>query len=152
MEINAYLKPIIKWWRLLAITTVLAVVSSSISTFFQPKLYVSRTTLMIGTTILNPNPDSGQIYIASQLATIYADIAKREPIQAATKEALGIDWLPSYNVRVVPNTQLIEISVTDTNPQRAQVIANELANQLRAQSPATNESETGQRQEFIANN
>ena len=149
MEINAYLKPIVKWWRLLVITTVLAVVSSSISTLFQPKLYVSRTTLMIGTTILDANPDSGQIFIASQLASIYADIAKREPIQAETKRALGIDWLPSYIVRVVPNTQLIEISVTDTNPQRAQIIANELANQLMKQSPATNESETGQRQEFI---
>ena len=149
MDINAYIKPIIKWWRLLAVTTVLAVVSSSISTLFQPKLYVSRTTLMIGTTISSANPDSSEIYIAAQLATIYADIAKRDPIQEATKEALGIDWLPTYNVRVVPNTQLIEISVSDTVPARAQVIANELAKQLMRQSPAENESETGQRQEFI---
>lgn len=149
MDINAYLKPIIKWWRLILITTILAVVSSSISAVFQPKLYVSRTTLMIGTTISNPNPDSGQIYIATQLATIYADIAKREPIQVETMKALGIDWLPEYNVRVVPNTQLIEISVTDTQPARAQVIANMLAAQLIKQSPAANESETGQRQEFI---
>jgi len=149
MDITAYIKPILKWWRLLAITTVLALASSSISALFQPKLYVSRTTLMIGTTISNANPDSSQIYIAAQLATIYADIAKREPIQAETMKALGIDWLPTYNVRVVPNTQLIEISVTDTDPARAQVIANELAKQLIRQSPAENESETGQRQEFI---
>lgn len=149
MDINAYIKPIIKWWRLLAVTTALALISSSISAFLQPKLYVSRTTLMIGQTISNPNPDSGQIYIASQLATIYADIARREPIQEETKKALGIDWLPEYNVRVVPNTQLIEISVTDTNPQRAQIIANMLAEQLKAQSPAANDSETGQRQQFI---
>jgi len=149
MDINAYIKPIIKWWRLVAATTLLAVVSSSVSTLFQPKLYVSRTTLMIGTTISNPNPDSGQIYIATQLAAIYADIAKREPIQTATMEALGINWLPTYNVRVVPNTQLIEIAVSDTNPERAQIIADMLAEQLKAQSPATNDSETGQRQEFI---
>lgn len=150
MDINAYLKPIVKWWRLLVITTALAVISSSVSTIFQPKLYVSRTTLMIGTTISNANPDSNQIYIAAQLAAIYADIAKREPIQAETMKALGIDWLPTYNVRVVPNTQLIEISVTDTDPARAQVIANELARQLIKQSPAENSaSETGQRQEFI---
>jgi non-specific protein-tyrosine kinase len=150
MDINAYFKPIVKWWRLLAITTVLAVISSSISTVFQPKLYVSRTTLMIGTTISNANPDSNQIYIAVQLAAIYADIAKREPIQAETMKALGIDWLPTYNVRVVPNTQLIEIAVTDTDPRRAQIIADELARQLIKQSPAENsESETGQRQEFI---
>jgi capsular exopolysaccharide synthesis family protein len=149
MDINAYIKPLVKWWRLLVITTVLAVVSSSISTLFQPELYVSRTTLMIGTTISDPNPDSGQIYLASQLALIYADIARREPVQEKTKEALNINWLPSYNVRVVPNTQLIEIAVTDTNPARAQVIANELARQLILISPAENESETGRRQDFI---
>lgn len=152
MDINSYLKPLLRWWRLIAVVTLLAVVSSAVSTLFQPAQYVSRTTLMIGSTILNPNPDSGQISIAQQLAAIYADMARREPIQNATMEALGIDWLPVYQARVVPNAQLIEISVTDTNPQRAQIIANELANQLILQSPAISGggTETGNRQEFIA--
>jgi capsular exopolysaccharide synthesis family protein len=132
------------------IVTMLAVVSSAVSTFFQPDVYVSRTTLVIGTTILDPNPDSGQIYIAQQLASIYADMARREPIQAATMQALGIQWLPQYQARVVPNTQMVEISVTDTNPQRAQIIANELANQLVLQSPAIGGTETGDRQGFIS--
>jgi len=149
MDTNAYTRPLIRWWRLIVIVTLLAVVSSAIATLFQPDVYVSRTTLMIGTTIMNPNPDSGQIYIAQQLATIYADMAKREPIQIATMEALGIDWLPQYQSKVVPNTQMIEISVNDTNPQRAQIIANELANQLRLQSPAIGATETGDQQEFI---
>ena len=149
MDINAYSRPLIKWWRLLAITTALAVVSSALSTLFQAEQYISRTTLMIGSTILNPNPDSGQIYIAQQLSSIYADMAKREPIQAATMEALGINWLPNYQVKVVPNAQLIEISVSDTNAERAQIIANELAHQLILQSPAVSDSETGQRKEFI---
>lgn len=149
MDINAYLKPLIKWWRLLLIATSIAVIGSSFSVYLQPDVYVSRTTLMIGRTILDPNPESGQIYIAAQLASIYADMANREPIQVKTMEALGINWLPGYQARVIPNTQLIEISVTDTNPQRAQIIANELANQLILQSPAAGATETGQRQEFI---
>jgi len=151
MDINAYLKPLLRWWRLIAISTMLAVVSSAISALFQPDQYVSKTTLMIGSAILNPNPDSGQLYIAQQLAPIYADMAKREPIQNATMKALGIDWLPQYQTRVVPNAQLVEISVSDTNPQRAQIIANELANQLILQSPALSGSaKTGDRQDFIA--
>lgn len=134
----------------MVVSTALAVISSSISTLFQAEQYVSRTTLMTGSTILNANPDSGQIFIAQQLSSIYADMAEREPIQAATMKALGIEWIPPYQAIVVPNTQLIEISVTDTNPERAQIIANELAHQLILQSPAMNDSETGQRQEFIA--
>jgi non-specific protein-tyrosine kinase len=151
MELNAYIRPLVRWWRLIVIVTLLAVVSSAISTMFQPKQYVSKTTLMIGSAILNPNPDSGQLIIAQQLGQIYADMARREPIQNATMEALGIDWLPQYQTRVVPNAQLIEISVTDTNPERAQIIANELARQLILQSPALSGStETGDRQEFIS--
>lgn len=149
MEINAYIRPLLRWWRLIFIVTMLAILASTVSTMFQPDVFVSRTTLVIGTTILDPNPDSGQIYIAQQLASIYADMARREPIQQATMEALGISWLPQYQSRAVPNTQMVEISVTDTNPQRAQIIANELAEQLRIQSPALGGTETSARQEFI---
>ena len=149
MDTNAYIRPLVRWWRLIVIVTLLAVAASTISTMFQPNVYVSRTTLVIGTTILDPNPDSGQIYVAQQLAQIYADMARREPIQEAAKEALGIDWLPQYQSKVVPNTQMVEISVNDTNPKRAQIIASELANQLMQQSPAIAGTETGSRQEFI---
>ena len=150
MDINAYIKPLWKWWRLLVVVTGLAGISSFVSVLLQPEVYVSRTTLMIGRTILDPNPDAGQIFIASQLSSIYADMAKREPVQTATMKALEISWLPNYQVRVVPNTQLIEISVTDTNPERAQIIANEIANQLILQSPAlSTNSDTEQRQLFI---
>jgi len=150
MEINAYLRPLYRWWRLVVIVSMLAVVASAVSTMFQPDVYVSRTTLVIGTTILDPNPDSSQIYIAQQLAQIYADMARREPIQQATMDALGIDWLPQYQSRAVPNAQMVEISVTDTNPKRAQLIANELAHQLIDKSPAIGgNTETGVRQEFI---
>jgi polysaccharide biosynthesis transport protein len=150
MNINAYLKPLFKWWRLLLIATVIALVGSSLSVYMQPDVYVSRTTLMIGrNAILNSNPQSGQINLASQLASIYADMANREPIQVKTMEALKSNWLPSYQVSVIPYTQLIEIAVTDTNPQRAQIVADELARQLIAQGPAAGSTEDGQRQEFI---
>ena len=149
MDINAYLKPLIKWWRLLFVVTALAVVASSASVFLQPEVYVSRTTLMIGQTINNLNPDPGQLYLATQLAGIYAEMAGREPVQLATMQALQISALPPYQARVVPETQLIEIAVTDTNPRRAQIIADELANQLRLQGPTSGSTETGQRQEFI---
>jgi capsular exopolysaccharide synthesis family protein len=150
MDIIAYIKPLLKWWRLLVVVTALAGISSYISVLFQPEVYISRTTLMIGRSILDPNPDSGQLFIAAQLASIYADMAKREPVQTATMQALDIGWLPAYQVGVVPNTQLIEISVTDTNPQRAQIIANEIANQLTLQSPAlSSNSDAEQTQQFI---
>jgi capsular polysaccharide biosynthesis protein len=44
--------------------------------------------------------------------------------------ALNIDELPEYIAKVELSTQLIEITVKDTDPNRAQVVANELAAQL----------------------
>jgi len=149
MEIGIYLKPLAKWWRLLAISTAIAVFSSTLAAYLQPPVYVARTTLMTGRAISNLNPDAGQIYIAQQLAAVYADIAMREPVQEATMKALGIDKLPEYAALVVPNTQLVEISVTDTVPERAQAIAAELANQLILQGPSASDTEVSQRQEFV---
>jgi capsular exopolysaccharide synthesis family protein len=149
MPLTNYLRPLMRWWRLIVIATALAVVASTISSFFQAENYVSRTTLVVGKTFLDPNPDSGQIIIAQHLAGIYADMALREPIQLAAMQALGISWLPQYHAEVVPNTQMVQISVTDTNPKRAQIIASELANQLILQSPTISGTETGERQDFI---
>ncbi len=78
------IKPLLKWWRLLLVVTALAGISSYISIMFKPDVYEFRTTLMIGSAILSPNPDSTQLFVAGQLASIYADMAKREPVQTAT--------------------------------------------------------------------
>jgi len=104
---------------------------------------------MVGRAIDNPNPTGSDFWLTQQLANTYADIAKRDPVRQATMDALGLTWLPEYTVRVVPNTQLIEIAVTDTDPVRAQAVANELANQLIQQSPTSGGPEQQQRQAFI---
>lgn len=152
MENTAYIRPLIRWWRLIVSLTIVAVVASAISAFLQPDVYVSKTTLVVGSPTSNPNPDSGQIYMAQTLAIFYADLAQREPIQNATQNALGVNWLPKYQAIAIDNTQLVEISVTDTNPKRAQIVAEELARQLINQTYANNNSTDatgGVRQEFI---
>ncbi|MGD8751725.1 MAG: Wzz/FepE/Etk N-terminal domain-containing protein, partial [Anaerolineales bacterium] len=130
MELSAYLIPLRRWWWLLLASTLVAVVSSFIATINQPPVYQASTTLMIGRVIDDPNPNQGEIYLAQQLAQTYAEIANREPVRNATMQALGLTRLPEYLARALPQTQFIEIAVTDVNPLRAQVVANELANQL----------------------
>src|SRR4030095_16971638 len=130
MELNRYIFPLRKWWRLVLASTLIAAVFSSLSILRQPTIYQARTTLMIGMTINNPNPSSNELSLGQQLAAAYADLANREILLNATKNALGVDQLPEYIARALPNTQLIELTVNDTDPQRAQIVANELANQL----------------------
>ena len=130
-------------------STLIAAIFSSLSTLRQPTIYQARTTLMIGTTINNPNPSSNELLLGQQLAAAYADLANREIVLNATKNALGMDELPEYIARALPNTQLIEITVNDIDPKRAQTIANELAAQLILLGPIGAQSEERGRQEFI---
>jgi capsular exopolysaccharide synthesis family protein len=146
MNLNEYIAPIRKWWWLLLAATVVAAGSSYLYARTQPDVYQVRTTLMVGNALNAPNPNGGEFYLQQQLAAIYADIAYREPVRQATKDALGLDFLPEYSVRALPNSTLIEIVVNDTNPQRTMLVAKELANHLINRSPTLNEDEAGVQQ------
>ena len=149
MELNKYIFPLRKWWWLVVASTLIAAIFSSLSILRQPTIYQARTTLLIGTTINNPNPSSNELFLGQQLAAAYADLANREILLNATKNALGMNQLPAYIARALPNTQLIEITVNDIDPERAQTVANELAAQLILLSPVSSQSEERGRQDFI---
>ena len=105
---------------------------------------------MIGRGFLNdPNPNNSQFYLSQQLAGLYADMALRQPVRTAAMEALSMTWLPDYRVQPIPNTQLLEVTVTDTDPLRAQVVANEIARQLILQGPNASSTEEVERQQFV---
>jgi capsular polysaccharide biosynthesis protein len=151
MDLQAYMAPLRKWWWLIILATLLAGGASYLAVRDQVLMYQARTTLMIGRAIENPNPTNTQLSLGQQLAPAYADIAQREPVRTATMEALGLLSLPVFSVAALPNTQLLEIVVLDTNPQRAQAVANELANQLIKQSPSGLNEDELERQEFVNN-
>jgi len=150
MELKKYLFPLRRWWWLLVAATLVAGVSSFLVTLQQPPVFQAKATLMIGRAIEDPNPSASQFWLGQQLATSYADIANRDVVRQATMNALGLDWLPAYKARSLPNSQLIEIAVTDTSPERAQAVAAELANQLILQSPTGARPEEQNRLAFIS--
>lgn len=147
VDIISYLRPLLKWWWLLAVATLIAAFSSFIYTIKQPPVYQARTTVIVGSTIQDPNPDYSRISLAGQLASAYADMATRTPIRQATMAALKVDRLPTFTVNVVQNTQIIEVDVFDRDPNLAYVVANELVNQLILLGPAGREEV--KRQSFI---
>ncbi len=148
MELKDYLSPLLKWWWLIVAATLVAAGSSYLATRQQPPIYQSQTTLIAGRTIDDPNPTTGQLVLGQQLAETYADIVNREQVRRATMEALGLERLPQFTATTIPNTQLIELRVFDTSPQRAQAVANELATQLILLSP-TSSTEDQERLIFI---
>lgn len=149
MEIKNFVTPLLKWWWLLLLATLVAAGSSFMVVRQQPPEYEASATLMVGRTISDPNPTGNEFYLSQQLTGIYADIAQRDPVANAAMTALGLSGLPSYDARALPNSQFLEIAVIDTDPVRAQAVANELANQLILQSPTGSQQEEVDRQAFV---
>ncbi len=149
MELKQYILPLRKWWWLIFLATLVAGVSSYFVVSRQPPLYQARTTLIIGQAFNNPNPTGNEFYLGQQLVQTYTDVAKRDSVKQGAMEALGLTWLPEYSVGAVPNSQLLEIVVIDTNPARATAVAQELANQVILRSPTNSKQEDNERQIFI---
>jgi polysaccharide biosynthesis transport protein len=146
MELKEYVAPALKWWWLILVATLIAGASSYLATRQQPPQYRSTATLVVGSSITDLNPTSGDIYLTQQLASFYVNMAYRPTLQQDVRENLGLAWLPEIYVRNVNN--LIDIIVTDTNPQRAQAVAAEIAQQLILRSPAAQQQEQ-ERTDFI---
>jgi succinoglycan biosynthesis transport protein ExoP len=149
VELKDYLRPLVsKWWLILA-SVLIATASSYVATRQQLPIYRASVTLMVGHVNENPNPTGNDLSLTAQLAATYADIAKRDPVRSGVMQALGISKLPDYTVAAVPNTQLIELSVNDTNPERARAVADALVNQLIGLSPSGSNQSDQSRQSFV---
>jgi succinoglycan biosynthesis transport protein ExoP len=135
MELRQYIAVIRKWWWLILLSTAVAAFFSWWAIRDQPAVYQTSTTLMIGQPLDQFDPNYLDFYTGERLAQTYSELIKREPILKRTAAALGFEeqW-PALRdkvaVSLVPGTQLIEIRVADTDPQRAKLIADELAHQL----------------------
>ena len=151
MELQQYFAVIRKWLWLIVACVLVAAVSSYLGTLQMPRIYQAATTVMVGRVLEQPDPNAQDLFLSQQLAQTYADMVRRRPILERVAEALGLDYVPSaanVSARQVPGTQLLEIAVRDTQPERARAIADIIAYQLILQSP-TEAGEERQRRAFV---
>jgi len=140
MELRHYLDIIVRWLWLIILSTLVAATSTYLATRSQPLVYRTKTTLMIGRSIESAAPNAGEIYMGEQLALTYAQLARREPVLKGAVESLKLDmdWealAGRVTVSLIPQTQLMEISVVDSNPYRAKALADAIAQQLIRLTP-----------------
>ena len=155
MEIKQYLSILWKWSWLIVLSTLVAAAASFWATSQMPRTYMTSTTLMVGSFIQANDPSNEDFYISQQLARSYLQLVRRQLVLQATVESLGLDmpWqvlAGQMEASLVPATQLIQIGVQDTDPQRAKVIADEIARQLILQSPTQKEDqEQAKHRQFV---
>ena len=142
MELRQYFNIVRKWFWLVVLSVSIAAGSSYLASRAATPLYSTKTTLMVGRVTQNPDPSAMEINTGQQLAQTYTQLARREPVLKGAINTLGLEmsWESlSGRVRtnVIPQTHLLEINVIDSDPYRAQRLADTIAQQLILQSPTT---------------
>jgi succinoglycan biosynthesis transport protein ExoP len=153
-EIRKYLGLVKRWWWLLVVSTVIPMAVSYYFVSQQSDLYQAKATIVVGRSVLqDPDPDARLMNLSNTLAAAYAELVRQGPVTGSVIERLGLDRSPEQlaaqiGTGIRSGAQLLEIYVTDTNPEAAALIANALADELIRRSPASGGSDPEQ-QEFV---
>ena len=154
MELRQYIKIIWKWWWLIVLSVFVAATASYLASKAATPLYRAMTTLMVGRVTENPDPNSADLWTGQQLAYTYTQLARREPVLQGAIDALGLEmnWQGLANQvssNIVAQTLLMEISVVDSDPYRAKVLADAIAHELIMQSPSAGKASNPEQVAFL---
>ena len=120
---------------------VLAASAAYLITSQLPKVYEAKATILVGQSLSGVNPDYNQLLASQRLSTTYAIVATTRPILDKVITQLGLsDSAAGLRGRVIAdiplNNTLLTITARDGDATRAAGIANAIAEQLIAASPA----------------
>lgn len=134
MELAEFINLLRKWkWLMLAIVAVVGVVTA-VTSSLSATSYRSEATLVIGLSQITATSNSGLGIAQSgeRISTTYAElVSSREVMEEAIKSA-GLDMSPDalagrVSAEAVKTTPVLKIAVTDTDPDRAILLTNEVA-------------------------
>src|SRR5215207_9576679 len=122
-----------KW--IVLVTLVFTVALVAFSNFRADPLYTSTSKVRIVPFGIR-QPDYGTFLYFDQLTNTLSDMLTSRSVIDQAKEELSVERLPTYEISVVPNSELLQITVTDTDPEFAQKTANTLTSILIERSQA----------------
>ena len=134
IDLREYLSIIKKKWFIMAILCVVCVAASAVYSFFIAKpVYQAETTLIVKTekTEGTNSLSNDQVMVSQKLALTYGEIIKSRKVldevikNLDLKESNG-SLASKISVSTVTDTQIIKVSVKDTDNDNAAKIANEI--------------------------
>ncbi|MEM7029921.1 MAG: Wzz/FepE/Etk N-terminal domain-containing protein [Chloroflexota bacterium] len=149
MAINLYAIAVAKRWWIVLSFTVLGVGSGYFFSTSQAPVYRATTTILIGQSLQDAQPNRNTIIESRKLAPTYADLARQQStLEAVIADLdLPIDWQTLQRqiiARPIADTALLEIDVQAASWPEAERIVNQLAMQLILQSATATQVEQQQ--------
>jgi non-specific protein-tyrosine kinase len=133
MELKDYLAILWRRWKVIIATLVVTLNVVIIGLLVTTPIYTASSTLRIATASGGTVNYSDYMY-ADRIMNTYVSIATSSPVMDELKQQLGQVKLPQIEVKIVPNTELIQILVEDPDPALAATTANTLTSILITQS------------------
>ncbi|CAG0948324.1 partial tyrosine-protein kinase Etk/Wzc, partial [Anaerolineae bacterium] len=155
MELRQYFALFRKWVWLVILLSALAAGSSYFYSLQIRPIYRAETTVLVGQSVQNQNPYVDAVQVATNFAGAYALLATQPTVLQATAEA--IQWQQPWQnlyfkvAAKAGGSQLIQISVTDTDPAQAKLIADEVAHQLILKGPIGAQQQQSEEQRAFVN-
>ena len=142
-----------RWLWLLVASVLLAAGASYLVSSALPKMYEGQVTLIVGQSLQSVSPDYNQLLASQRLSQTYADLVTTGPLLARVIEREGLTTLVDDLRKLVKadaprDSTLVTITVTDGDPGRAASMANTIADELIAASPAIS-GRTSDVQQFV---
>ena len=121
-----------RWWWLIIGLALLAASITYIGTKIKPPVYESSVMLLVNPSKSSTTSQYNELMAGTQLALTYSQMLTDRPVLETVISDLGlkqsVDELSSQiTAEPVRNLQLIKLTVSDSNPEQAALIANTLA-------------------------
>jgi non-specific protein-tyrosine kinase len=141
VELRRQIAIIRAWFPLLVVSVLLAGGAAFVISSVLPKTYEAKATLIVGQSLSVASPDYNTLLVSQRLSATYAAVATTRPnLDAVIAQlSLGVtsdDLLKRVRADAAVDSTLLTITAQDGDPARAAAIANALAQQLIAASPA----------------
>ncbi|NWG33083.1 MAG: polysaccharide biosynthesis tyrosine autokinase [Chloroflexi bacterium] len=134
MELKDYIRTIKHWLWLLILGVVLGGAGGYFASAYQTPIYQASTRVMV----MRPPQESVSDYTylsAQQLTQTYIQLMTTRPVLEATSAELGYEIDPEQiSIQQIRDTQVIQLTVEDPDPERVALIANTLVVKLIEQN------------------
>ena len=141
-DLRQYINLLWQWAWLIVLATLLAGVAAYITSRFQVPIYRATATFIVSETSGAQFSDYTAILTSERLARTYSEMLTKRPLLEEVINRLNLEakfestesLKNAVEVQLVRDTQLIDLSVEDTDPTLAALLANSLIEALVEQN------------------
>ena len=132
---------------LIAAAVIGAICAGLITRFLIPDKFTATSRMYMVSASSDSVVNLADLNIGTSLSSDYVELMQTRPIVEGVIEELGLEYsyehlLKMITLSVVPNTRIVKISATSTNPKEAMEIANQMAKTSKVELPKVMEAPT----------